>query len=200
MRAAVFVLGLFGGIAHADPEADPVTVAGDANLESESAHHDSYVTLALGGGLTIGYGIRDSIGRGGAGSFRVGNMMSQQGMLTLELAGVALLHAVETSSGNSELKTNQDTNLLIGLQYFLATSFWIRGGVGLGIYKGVSVQLGNGTRGDVTLVGPAGVLGGGIDVIRWGPASIGVEMMSIAMLNRDGILSSGGLMLNLSID
>jgi len=192
------------GIARADvpvPEAKPdksAVEAGDANLEP-TGRGSVTATFAVGGGMTIGLGVAGSVGRGGSGSFRIGRSATPHTVITLELAGVALFHAVKTtnpdgSPGKTTLKTNQDSNLMIGGQYFVSSALWFRGAAGFGVYKTEEVGPG------ITLVGPAGLFGAGFDLIRRRHVALGFEMMSISMINRDGILSSNGFMLDLSVD
>ncbi len=185
-----------GGLAHADEGApDPAaTAAGDANLESTARRKGMSVTFAAGGGLTFGLGIADSVGRGGAAALRLGHVATPRTVLTLELVGVALFHAVQTTSGMTERRTNRDSNLLVGGQYFVNSALWVRGAVGLGVYRADSVAD------DTTLIGPAGALGAGVDVLRWKRVALGLEIMSIGMLNKDGVLSSNAVMLNASVE
>ncbi len=211
MRAAVVAsLLAASGIAHAEHATTPATAsvdaagppdpaavaAADANLESTARHQGLSFTAALGGGLTLGIGIDDSVGRGGAGSFRLGIAATPKTVITLELAVVALFHAVKTT-GETTTRTNKDTNFMLGAQYFVNAALWVRGAVGLGVYRAEAVGA---SADDVRLIGPAGVFGVGLDFVRWRRAAIGLELMSIGMLNREGLLSSNGFMLNLSID
>lgn len=199
MKRLVAAGMLVAGSAHADPPPEPkpdpsAVEAGDANLESTERRQGLNVTLALGGGMTLGFGIEGSVGRGGSGSFRIGERATTHTVITLEAAGVALFHAVKTTSGMSELKTNKDSNILLGGQYFVNSALWVRGAVGFGVYK--TQEIGDG----ITLVGPAVAVGAGFDLARWRRIGVGLEVMSISMMNRDGVLSSSGFMLDLSVD
>lgn len=201
MRALVLVCG-FAGVAHADgpatdPKPDPAAVdAADANLESTARRQGLSLTFAVGGGVTLGFGIDNAVGRGGSGSFRLGKVANSRAVVTLEVAGVALFHAVKTTTGKSELHTNQDSNVLVGMQYYVNPSLWVRGAVGIGGYKTSELSPAD----EVRLLGPAGAIGAGVDLVRWRRAAIGLEFMTISMINRDGILSSSGFMLDLSVD
>jgi len=199
VRAAPLTLLLViahGGITHAEP--DPaVAAAGEANLEPTERHQGLSFALALGGGFTLGFGIDDSVGRGGAGSLRLGQAATPRSAITLEVAAAALFHAVKTTSGETTTRTNNDSNLLVGAQYFLGPGLWLRAAVGFGVYRARSVGP---SADDVTLFGPSGVVGAGVDLVRRHRTAIGFELMSIGMLNREGLLSSNGFMLNLSVD
>jgi hypothetical protein len=195
---ALAITVVLGTIAHAEPAPDPaVAAAGEANLESTARHEGLDLTLALGGGLTLGIGIADSVGRGGAGSLRIGHAATPRSVLTLELAGVALFHAVKTTTGETTTRTNNDSNLLIGAQYFVHPALWLRVAVGFGIYRAEAVGP---SADDVRLMGPSGAVGAGFDLVRWRRAAIGLEMISIGMINREGLLSSNGFMLDVSVD
>ncbi|HEU0032093.1 MAG TPA: hypothetical protein VFQ53_15775 [Kofleriaceae bacterium] len=194
--AALAVVLVASGPAAADPQPDPAAErAGDANLESTSRRSGRNFTAALGGGLTLGFGIEDSVGRGGSASFRLGQVATERSVLTLEIAGVASFHKVNAEG--AELKRNDDTNFLVGAQRWINPALWVRIAVGLGVYKGDDVGP---DLDDVTLVGPAGLFGAGFDLVRTRRLAFGIEMMSIGMINRDGLLASNAFMLDLSIE
>jgi hypothetical protein len=184
-----------------DPVPDPAAKdAGNANLESTWRRKGTSFTLGIGTGLTIGLGIEDAVGSGGAFSFRLGHAATERAVLTLELTGVVLLHKLETEMVNDKENRNDDTNLLAGAMYYVNRALWVRAAVGFGVYQGRNVGIGGGMVGDVTLVGPAGLVGAGIDLVRLNHFKMGFELMSISMLNREGILSSSGMLLGLQLD
>lgn len=174
-------------------------VAGSAQhgLESSSRHQGLSVTLALGGGLTVGVGIDGSVGRGPSVSLRVAHMASERWAFTAELANTTLLHRVKgTDSSTGELRTDVGANALLGVQLYLNRVLWLRGGVGLGTFNSDTSD----SMARRILSGPAGVGGGGLDLVRFRRAAIGVEMMSIGMVNREGLLTTTSFMLDLSIE
>lgn len=177
---------------------DPV-VAGSAQhgIEPTARHQGLSVTLALGGGLTVGVGIDSSVGRGPSGSLRIAHMAGERWAFTAEVANTTLLHRVKgTESGSGELRTDVGANLLFGVQLYVNRVLWLRGGLGLGSF---SIDEPDSMDAKI-LSGPSGVVGGGLDLVRFRRAAIGVEMMSLGMLNRDGLLTTTSFMLDLSIE
>jgi hypothetical protein len=205
-RAAALAVMLATSAGHAAPVTDePVAPtpsqaaieAGDANLEAPAGRSGIVSSVSFGGGLMVGFGIPDSVGRGGQASFRIGRVASPRTVIDLELDIVASLHRQAT---NSAAATNTDSNLLIGAQYYVNPSLWVRGAGGLGVYDARQVVLGNGTPGERTLVGPA-VLGAlGIELLRFKWAVLGVEVSASAMVSHDGVLIANGLDLGLAFD
>jgi hypothetical protein len=190
------------------PESPPdpsATTAAEANLESTARRRGFNLTLAGGGGLTVGFGVEDAVGNGGSGTLRIGRVATPRTQLTLELSGVVLLHTVEKPNGTSGKARNEDSNLLAGFQFYVNRSLWIRGAFGIGGYTARQVPvgrdaMGNIVFGEVTLAGPAGAVGAGIDILRFRRFSVGLEAMSIGMINREGILSSNGFMVDITIE
>ena len=177
--------------------ADAALEAGDANLEAPSGRSGVVFSASIGGGLMVGFGIPDSVGRGGSASFRLGHVATPRTVLDLELDITAALHRQAT---NSAAATNSDSNLLIGAQYYVNPSLWVRGAGGLGVYDARAVVLGNGTPGERILFGPA-VLGAlGIELLRFKWAVLDVEATVSAMVNHDGVLVANGLALGLAFD
>jgi hypothetical protein len=197
---AIVLAGSTTAMADDTTRPDPSAVgAGDANLEPTARRSGNNFTGAIGGGLTVGFGIEDAVGSGGSFSFRFGHAATERTVMTAELAGVVLLHEVAATSGMTTQERNEDTNLFVGAQYFATRAFWVRAAAGIGVYKGRSLKMGE-SRVDITLVGPASLVGLGLDVIQWRGWSFGIETMSIGMLNRKGLLSTGGLLFNLSFE
>lgn len=204
-RAAVLG-GLATTLAHADsarPTAasdrapDPaVQDAADANLETTESRSGLTFTAALGGGLTAGFGITDSVGRGGSLSLRLGHVATRRTVITFELTVTASLHKAATMSS---AKANTDVNLLAGAQYYVNHSLWLRTAGGLGVYTRRDVRSASGVK-DVTLVGAA-VLGGvGVELLRFKWAVLGFEIGTSAMVSSDGLLIASGAGLDLAFD
>ncbi len=204
MKLVVGVMLTLGAIAHADPAPSPAAPApppsvapdsaaeraGDANLESIAVRKGVTASIALGGALTVGFGINDSVGRGGVGSLRLGETMSENSVLTVELLFGAVAHEVP----GMDLVTNNDTNFLIGVQYFLGPSLFVRIAGGIGDYiRNKEDVAGNGVLSTRKVAGPAGVIGGGLEFIHARHISLDFEIFLLGMPNRDGFLSTSAL-------
>ena len=208
-RAVFVALSAVATLAHADatkPTAPPVDDAPDpavqdaseANLESTENRRGLTFAGSLGGGLILGFGIKDSVGRGPAVSLRLGHVATRRTVITFEVGVTAALH--KPAGMNTSLQTNTNTNLLAGALYYVNPSLWVRFSGGLGVYHGSQVTLSSGAIGDLMLAGPA-VLGGvGVDVARFKSAVLGFEVGTSAMINREGVLLASGLNLGLSFD
>ena len=191
--------------AHADPPAAPADLAaveaGDANLESTAHRHGVTFAFSLGGGVLLGFGIKDSVGRGGAGSFRLGHVATPRTVISLEVAVTAALHRpASTTTMPGALETNTNAELLLGAQYYVNPSLWVRGAGGLGVYQGRRVVVSTVDLGDVTLIGGAVLFGAGVDLARFKWAVLGVEFSTSAMINSDGVLVSAGAGLGFTFD
>jgi hypothetical protein len=192
-----------------EPKPDPAAVqAGEANLESQAARKGLAVTLAAGGGITLGFGVRDSTGTGGAGVLRLAHVATPRTSVLLEFVGSGLLHQVQEGMGpGSETKTyvNQVTNFLIGAQIYANPALWFRVAGGFGRYFGDHVTLESKPGqprmiGDIRLAGPAFSAGAGVDFVRLKRVRLGVEILATGMLNREGLLSSGGFLFGITVD
>lgn len=168
--------------------------AGDANLESTANRQGFTFAGSIGGGLTVGFGIDDSVGRGGSVSLRLGHVATPSTVITFELGFTAVLHRPTT---NAAIATNTNTTLLAGGLHYVNPSLWVRGGAGLGIYQGRDINL---AGDDVSLVGPAVLFGVGLDLARFKSAVIDLEVATSATINRDGLLIASGAGLGLSFD
>jgi hypothetical protein len=198
--AAVLAVVLATSVGHAAPGDSPAQVvldASDANLEAQPGRSGTVFSLAFGGGLMVGFGIPDSVGRGGAASFRLGRVASQRLVVDVELDVIAALHRQAT---NSDAATNSDSNVLVGAQYYVNPSLWLRFAGGVGVYQARQVVLGNGTPGERTLIGPAALAALGIELARYKWAVLGVEVSTSATVNPEGVLVANGLDLNLAFD
>ena len=218
-RAALVVALSTAGVAHADPPAAPrpakpattaeaataatsaepdpaVAEAADANLESTGPRRGVTFAGAIGAGLTVGFGVRDSIGRGGSASFRLGHGATRRTVIVFEIGITAVLHERGT---NGPIETNTNTNLLAGAQYYVNQSLWVRFGGGVGVYQGRQVALSAGV-GDVTLVGPAALGGVGLDILRIKSVVLDFEIATSALINSQGVLVASGANFGLSFD
>jgi hypothetical protein len=181
----------------ADATPDPaVEDAADANLESNDSRSGLTFAVQLGGGLTVGFGINDSVGRGGSISLRLGHVATRRTVITFELTATAALHKAATMSST---KANTDVNLLAGAQYYVNRSLWLRAAGGVGIYTRRDVKGASGNE-DITLVGPAALGGIGIEILRFRWAAIGFEFGTSTMVCRDGVLIATGAGLDLTFD
>jgi hypothetical protein len=194
------------GVARAEParpaaaresEPDPaVQDATDANLETTESRSGLTFTASLGGGLTAGFGITDSVGRGGALSLRLGHVATRHTVITFELTGTASLHKAATMSST---KANTDVNLLAGAQYYVNRSLWLRAAGGIGVYTRRDVRDVGGNR-DITLVGPTALGGLGFELLRFKWAVLGLEFNGSTMISSDGLLIASVAGLDLAFD
>ena len=180
-----------------EPPPDPAVIeAGDANLESTALRKGVIFTLALGGALSVGVGMENATGRGGAVTLRLAHVASSRAVVATEIVGSELFFSVS----GSLYRTNA-TNFLIAGQYYINPALWIRGAAGIGRYAGGELRMGDAIfRERVRLVGPAGSAGAGIDIVRFKRFRASLEFCSTAMLNREGVLSSNAFLVGLSID
>src|SRR5438552_2690623 len=88
---------------------DPIVEqAKDENLESTQRHQGMNVTLALGGGFTLGFGIDNVVNRGVTGTLRFATVASDKLAFTFEGVTLTLLHRLNTEMGDAPLKRDQD--------------------------------------------------------------------------------------------
>jgi hypothetical protein len=180
-----------------EPLPDPAAVeAGDANLESIALRKGFIFTLALGGALSVGFGMDNATGQGGAVTLRLAHVANARAVFATELVGTALFFSVAR-----RVYRTDTTSLLIAGQYYINPALWIRGAAGLGRYAGEQLRVDDIIfRERFRLLGPAGSAGAGIDLVRLKRLRASIEFCSTAMINRDGVLSSNGLLVGLSID
>jgi hypothetical protein len=170
----------------------------DANLESTATRRGMTLAAALGGGFIAGFGIDNSVGRGGAVAFRIGRVATPRTVITLELDIAVLLHK---RSDMSPVDANSNAELFAGAQYFVSSGLSLRLGGGFGAYtaRGIVDQTMPMKTRDDTTIGPA-VLGGiGVELARIKWAVIGLEATTTAMIN-SGVLLGSSLKLGLSIE
>jgi hypothetical protein len=170
---------------HADPIAQ--AKAEEANLESTAPRQGVTFSAAVGVGLLVAKG---SVGEMGAASVRLGHVMTPSSLLTLELTGGALPH-----KQGSMAKTLVDStgSALAGAQVYTNPSVWIRAAAGVNVHT-----VNNGTLGTTTAVGGAGAFGAGVDLVRRHFVVLGLEVLGIAAVDRNGLLLTGGLSLGIS--
>jgi hypothetical protein len=178
------------------PPPDPAAIeAGEANLEPIERRGVVF-TVALGGGLSIGLGMDNATGQGGAVTLRVGHVANARTVVAAELVGSVLLFGV-----NGKLYRTDVQNLLISGQRYISPALWVRAGVGVGRYAGNELRMGDAIfRERIRLVGPAGSAGAGIDVLRFRRGRASLEFCTTAMLNREGVMASNAFLLGLSFD
>lgn len=170
---------------------DPIVdTAKNANLESTDRHQGINVTLGVGGGFTIGFGVDNAVGRGATGNLRIATVASDKFAFTAEAIVLTLLHQVDAM--NAPIKQDRDANLLIGFQYYVNPTLWVRLAGGLGVFKIADTPK--------AFAGPAGLAGGGVDIVRGKRFALGLEFLSIGMINRDGVLSSNAFLLALNFE
>jgi hypothetical protein len=198
-----------GEVAAAEPAPDPAAVeAGEANLESNAPRDGLVFTFAVGGAVTLGFGVNDSTGTGGAATIRLAHVAARRALVVLELVGSALFHQVREGTGADAMTstfTNQLTTFLVGFQGYANAALWLRIAGGAGRYLGDEVLIDRGggqpqIRGDVRLAGPAVSVGVGLDVLRFKRVRISAELQATGLVNREGLLTSSGLLFGLSID
>lgn len=192
MIAVALVVALVG-VADADDE-PAVAHVGEANLESKEVRQGVQLTGAIGGGLALGFSMEDTTGTGGVISLRLGEPMTPQWVLTIELAGGGQLH--RTAEMNPRTVIDNDTNLLFGAQFYPSDSFFVRGGFGLGTYLQNTAAR---DLADHKYVGPAFVLGAGLELVKLKHFIFDFEVFSISMPNRAGLLATTAACLGLTI-
>ncbi|HEY6174833.1 MAG TPA: hypothetical protein VIX73_10330 [Kofleriaceae bacterium] len=170
--------------------------AGDANLESTANRRGMTFAAALGAGVTAGFGIEDSVGRGGALAFRIGHVATPHTVITLEFDVSGALH--RPTKDTTAVNTNGA--LLAGAQYYVSPSLSLRLGIGGGAYTAHGILVAGSTMlKDRTTIGPA-VLGGiGVDLARVKWAVFGIEATTTAMIN-GGVLLGSSLKLGVAFD
>lgn len=179
----------------AEPPDSAAEEAGDANLESTANRRGMTFAAAIGAGVIAGFGIEDSVGRGGALALRIGRVATPHTVITLEIDGSGALH--RPTKDTTAVNTN--TEILAGAQYYIGPSLSLRLGVGAGVYTVRGILQTDGTQKERTTIGPA-VLGGlGVELARVKWAVFGIEASTTAMIN-GGVLLGSSLKLGLAFD
>lgn len=180
-----------------EPPPDPAAVeAGEANLESTAERQGLSLTFGIGGALSVGFGISNATGRGGVGTLRLAHVANARSVVAIEASAGALFFSV---SGSLYQTTTQ--HFLLAGQYYLNPALWVRAAIGFGRYGGDELRMGDLIfRERFRLAGPAGSAGAGVDLVRLKRFRAGVEFCSTAMINREGVLSSNGFLIGLTVD
>ncbi|MGE5187328.1 MAG: hypothetical protein ACM31C_35010, partial [Acidobacteriota bacterium] len=126
MRALALV-ALVGGVAAADPDPVAQNQAEEANLVSNAPRQGVTFAASLGGGLLIANGGVEEIP---VFSLRLGHVATPSTVVTLELTGGTYQHKPSTT----QTVIDGTGSVLVGAQYYVAPSVWIRGGGGLNIH------------------------------------------------------------------
>jgi len=191
IRAALALMFTVG-VAHAGDEPDQVAddESKEANLESNAPRSGFTISGALGVGIQIGGDI--GVGRGGAASFRVGEVATRRTVITLEFSGTGALHKAALMG---ETLTDTSVGLMAGAQRYTGKSIWGRVAAGPNLLTLNSKS--DGTGGENHL-GLGVLLGGGFDIIRWGYLVLGVEIFALNGITSDGYKLSVGFATGLS--
>lgn len=187
MRAAICAGLALAGVAHADPDPGAQAKAAEANLESNAPRQGVTFSGSLGGGLLVAKG---SVGEMPFLSLRLGHVMTPDSVLTLEINGGTLRHKPAMTGPTL---TDTSDNLLVGAQYYTHPSVWVRGAGGLNVHT-----IDSGALGTSTILGAAAAFGAGVDLVRRHFWVLGLEVLGVGAVNREGLLVSGGLSLGLS--
>ncbi|MGE0870753.1 MAG: hypothetical protein AB7P03_19460 [Kofleriaceae bacterium] len=203
----MFALVLAGSHAHADspaPQIDPAAARSkDANLESLENRRGVTFSLAVGPSFTLvrrsipnQSDVEGNVENGGALSLKLGHVATPRTVITVELRGSTHFHRI----GMSKLERNITSMVLAGAQYWVAPSLWLGAGIGAGLYQGHSVEIAPSVLGDITLPGPAGGVGLGVNLVRWRSVVLALDAYSSLMVHRKGLLSTTGIALGLAFD
>ncbi len=176
-------LAVATGVAQADP-LPVVERAGDANLEPDGPHTGDTFTFGLIASNIITADSTGDVGRGPGLSFRLGMAATPDTLVTLELTGGSMLH-----EHDSKLFTNDDVDVLVGGQYFLKQSLWLRGAAGQcwrASAPGCSMSVARRSLIRPGL-GPAALFGLGLDLLRRHKFMLGLEVFTslVVELDRD---------------
>lgn len=185
--------------ADADQVDPAVAQAADANLETTANRRGMTVAVALGGGQLAGFGIDDSVGRGGAFSLRLGHVATPNTVLGLALEVSAVLHR---TTQMADATANTNTCLLVGGQRYINPSLWLRFGAGPAIYaaREVSVKGMPGVYTDRTTWGASALLGLGLDFWRYRWAVFDVEAAGVVTATSGGLLIATTASVGVSFD
>jgi hypothetical protein len=169
-----------------DPIAD--VESREANLESTSPRSGLLVSLSIGFGVLMGGDI--GVGRGGMASLRLGHVATRRTLITFELTGTGALHKQGT---NDAPVTDTNAGLFAGAQTYASGSTWFR------IAAGPTVFNANiGGTGYHQAAGLGGLLGGGLELARWGYLVLGLEALTMGSITRDGFKFQFGFGLGLA--
>jgi hypothetical protein len=169
-----------------DPRAQEA--ADEANLESNAPRHGTTFSASLGAGITMG----DGVGRGPGVSFRVGHVATPLTVLTFEITGGSLLYQKQ---GSPTILHNDDISFMAGALHYVANSLWIRGAGGLTAYTEDNLVPSL----KVAHAGIGGLVGIGIDFVRWHYLVLGIETFDqLSLVSKKGLIFNNGLCLGLT--
>jgi len=183
VKLAVVVVAALSGVASADtatpttPDENADATAREANLESNAPREGLVVAGTVGFGIMLG----DGVGRGPAVDLRLGHVATQRTVITFELVISSSLHK---EAMESKTLTDSVAGLFAGAQRYTAprSSVWIRGAGGISVFQ---ADFGK-TDPPKPRTGVGGLVGGGVDLARWGKVVLGFEAYTVASLSRDG--------------
>lgn len=174
MHRAVLVIAMLpAGEAVAGSAPDEITdvEAGEANLESNAPRSGLVVAISGGGGVTLGGDL--GVGRGGALSLRMGHVATRKTIISFEITGTGALHK---QSIDGPTVTDTNIGLFAGAQRYAGSSTWFRVAGG---FTALTKNIG----GDESTAGGIGaLLGGGLDLARWGYLVLGLETFAMSSI------------------
>jgi len=201
IRAALVLVALLGGVASADtkvaaapdpkpPPPDSIAdeESAEANLESNAPREGVTLSLSLGGGLLLGGG--NGVSRGPAFSIRLGHVATRHTVITFEASGTTAAHKRATQDA---AVTDTNGSLYAGALRYASRSTWVRIAGGLAIFTGNV-----GSEAQFAKGGVGGLVGGGLDLIRWGQLVLGFEVFGNASVTGDGFRVNTGFCLGLT--
>jgi hypothetical protein len=200
-RLAVATLVVtIASVAHADTPApgkpsEPDEIADvegrEANLESREPRKGLTFAVAIAPlGITLGGA---GVGRGPSISLRLGHVATRKTVITFELATASALHKRATMD---DTVSDNTIGFFVGAQRYTSGSFWLRiAGGPAALVKNANT---NGSGGDPPIAGLGGLLGGGLDIARWGYLVLGLEATTLTSLSRDGFKMNLAIGLGLS--
>ena len=161
----------------------------EANLESNEPRKGFTFAIAAGGGIRLAGGVAN----GPVLSLRLGHVATRKTVITFELIRTDAYHKQATMD-----PTVSDLNngLFVGAQRYVKPIAWVRAAGGLAVL--VKNADKDGTGGEDPVAGVGGLIGGGIDIARWGYFVIGFEVVGMASVSKDGLKAQGGLSLGFS--
>ena len=197
------------GTAGAAPVATPgrpdaaAAEASDANLEPSTERSGIVPTLAFGGGFTLGFGIPNATGTGGAFALRVAEVASRRALVHVEIVAAALF----SRKGSDEVSVSYRTDAaaaLVGGQYYVNRSVWVRIAAGVGNYHGnpATVMTSTGPLeipGVPRIWGVAGSVGAGFELFAVEHLHGGFEVMATTLATSDGMVTSNAMLFSISL-
>ncbi len=197
------------GVAQSDDAArapvDPAAAeAADANLEPAAGRQGMVFTFGFGGGFSVGLGVDDATGTGGGAVFRIGHVASRRAIVGIEFVGSAVLSGGKYDDQPIKSYRRDAAAILVGGQYYVGPIVWLRLALGSGRYIAQPVETESDpsviVKPQLTLLGLAGSVGAGLDLIRLKRFRAGFEIMSTAYLTREGLLAANALLFALTFD